>query len=333
MKKIINTSEFYVAITIIVLSIIIGSRSNAFFTAGNVVDLLRSGIEMGIFALGVLIVIVSGGIDVSFTAIASFAMFTTTKILFTHHYTGSVLLAFVISGVIGLLLGLINGSLISFFKLPTLIVTLGTASMYSGFLLTYVGNREISNVPKGMIEFSKLDIVKVTNARGVVSGLPVSILIFVALAIIVWIILKYTMLGRGIYAIGGDRISAQRAGFNITAIQLFIYIFVGFISGIAGMVHTTMMRNCNPVELLGTELLVIAAVVLGGARITGGHGTITGMLLGLSLVVIMNNSLILLGIPSFWQRFVIGILILVGTGITAYQSKKSKGQMNEVSIE
>jgi simple sugar transport system permease protein len=333
MKRIFNTNEFYVALTIILLSIVIGSKSDAYFTAGNLIDLLRSSIEMGIFALGALIVIISGGIDVSFTAIATFSMFATTKLLYINHYNGPVLLAFVISALIGLFLGLINGTLISYFKLPTLIVTLGTSSIYIGFLLTFVGNREISNVPKGMIEYSKMNILKVVNERGIISGLPVSILIFLALIVIVWALLKYTMLGRGIYAIGGDRISAERAGFNITAIQLFIYTFVGFISGIAGMVHTTMMRNSNPVSIIGTEMIIIAAVVLGGARITGGHGTILGTILGLFLVIIMNNSLILLGISSDWQRFVIGLLIIIGTGITSYQSKRSKSTINKVSIE
>lgn len=333
MSKIMKTNEFYVAVTIILLSIIISSKSSAYFTVGNLIDLLRSSIEMGIFALGVLLVIAAGGIDVSFTAIATFSMFTTTKILYMNNYQGSVLLAFIISAVIGLFLGLINGSLISIFKLPTLIVTLGTSSMYIGFLLTFVGNREISNVPKGMIEYSKLNIIQVANNRGVTTGLPVSILIFLALIIVVWILLKYTMLGRGIYAIGGDIVSAERAGFNVKGIQLFIYAFVGFISGIAGMVHTTMMRNSNPVSIIGTEMIIIAAVVLGGARITGGHGTIKGTLLGLFLVIIMNNSLILLGISSDWQRFVTGLLILIGTGITAYKSKGSKNTINKVFIE
>jgi simple sugar transport system permease protein len=288
---------------------------------------------MGIYALGVLLVIVSGGIDVSFTAIAVFASFTTTKVMYMNHYQGSVLLAFVMSAAIGLLLGLINGSIISFFRLPTLIVTLGTASIYEGFLLTYVGNREISNVPQGMIAYSKLNLAQVANDKGVISGLPVSFLIFLVLIIIVWLLLKYTMLGRGIYAIGGDRVSAERAGFNVKRIQIFIYAFVGLISGVAGMVHATMMRNSNPTSIIGTEMIIIAAVVLGGARITGGHGTILGTLLGLFMVIIMSNSLILLGISSDWQRFVTGSLIIVGTGITAYQSKHSKSTINKVLIE
>lgn len=333
MKKKFMTNEFFVALTIVALSLIIGTINPVFFSAGNLIDLLRSGIVMGIFAVGVLIVIVSGGIDVSFPAIASFAMFTTTKLLLYYNYNGPILLAFIIAGVIGLLLGLINAVLITTFKLPTLIVTLGTSSMFSGFLLTFIGVKEISNIPKIMDAFSKMDILKVTSSTRVVYSLPVAILILVAIVIFVWWLLKYTMLGRGIYAIGGDRISAQRAGFNINAIQYFIYGFVGLISGIAGIIHTCLMRNSNPVSLLGAEMLVIAAVVLGGTRISGGHGTVLGTLLGLFLVTIMNNSLILLGIPSYWQKCVVGLLIIIGTGVTAYQSKKSSEKLSSISEE
>lgn len=322
MKKLLAKNEFFVALTIIGLSLIIGTKNSTFFTLGNIFDLLRSSIVMGIFAVGTLIVIISGGIDVSITAIASFCMFTTTTILNNINYKGSILLAFAIAGVLGILLGLINAVFISFFRLPTLIVTLGTASLLSGFLLTFIGVKEIGNLPKGMDDFSKLDIVGISSSDGFKYSLPFSILILVAFAVLVAFILKYTMLGRSIYALGGDRVSAERAGFNIRGTQFFIYSFVGFISGIAGIVHTSLMRNCNPINLAGTELIVIAAVVLGGARITGGHGTMIGTMLGLFLVVIMNNSLILLGVPSYWQRLVIGMLILIGTGITSYQGKK-----------
>lgn len=323
MRRVPLTNEFYVASTIVLLSIIIGSMNRVFFTLGNLIDLLRNSIVMGIFGVGVLMVIVSGGIDVSFTAIASFSMFATTKILNYYDFQGSVLVAFIIAGGIGLALGLVNATFISLFKLPTLIVTLGTASMFSGFMLTFIGAREISNLPQGMTSFSKMNLFEVTSGNGFVYGLPSAILILAALVVLVWLLLKYTMLGRGIYALGGDRAAAERIGFNIKVIQFFIYGFVGLISGVGGLVHTCLMRNSDPVDLMGTELIVIAAVVLGGARITGGHGTVLGTMLGLFLVTIITNSLILLGVPSYWQSAVVGMLILVGTGIAAYQSRKA----------
>lgn len=323
MKKLLNTNEFFVGITLLVLAIVIGIINPTFFSAGNVIDLFRSSIVTGIFAIIVMIVIISGGIDVSFPAIAAFSMFATTKILTTYGYEGSILLAFLIAGLIGILLGLINAILISRFKLPTLIVTLGTASMFTGFLLTFIGYKEIPNVPAGMNEFSKMELFRVTTETGVVYSLPFAIIPLILVAGLVWFILKYTMLGRGIYALGGDPVSAERAGFNIKKIQFFIYCFTGFLAGIAGIIHTSLMRNSNPMDFMGAEMLVIAAVVLGGSRITGGHGTMVGTFLGVFLVLIINNSLILLGIPSYWQKFIVGLLILVGTGITAYQTKRS----------
>lgn len=323
MKKVVQTSEFYVAVVVLALFLVIGSQNEAFFTTANLFDLIRSGVVPGIFVMCAMLVIVSGGIDVSFPAIATFSMFSATKILHSIQYDGPVIAAFLLSGLIGLFLGIINAVFISLFRLPTLIVTLGTSSMFSGFLLTFVGSSQISDLPRPLLAFSKEQIFKFTNESGITVGLPAAVLITLGVIVSVAMLLRYTMIGRGIYALGGDAVSAERVGFSPVRLQFFIYSLVGLLAGIAGMIHTTMMRNSNPVDLLGTELLIIAAVVLGGTRITGGHGTVLGSLLGLILVVTIQNSLILLGIPSYWQRFVIGALILIGTGVAAYQVKRS----------
>lgn len=323
MKKVVQTSEFYVAVVVLALFLVIGSQNEAFFTTANLFDLIRSGVVPGIFVMCAMLVIISGGIDVSFPAIATFSMFSATKILHSIQYDGPVIAAFLLSGLIGLCLGIINAVFISLFRLPTLIVTLGTSSMFSGFLLTFVGSSQISDLPRPLLAFSKEQIFKFTNESGITVGLPAAVLITLGVIVSVAMLLRYTMIGRGIYALGGDAVSAERIGFSPVRLQFFIYSLVGLLAGIAGMIHTTMMRNSNPVDLLGTELLIIAAVVLGGTRITGGHGTVLGSLLGLILVVTIQNSLILLGIPSYWQRFVIGALILIGTGVAAYQVKRS----------
>lgn len=331
MRKIAKSSELYVAITIIALSVFIGLISTSFFTFINMIDIIRSSIVTIIFALGTLIVIISGGIDVSFTAIASVSMYCSTKILLSANYTGSIILFFVIAALIGLLLGGINAALIAFFRLPTLIVTLGTSSIFMGVQLSFIGSAEISDVPQNLIEFSKRTVFTFTDQNGITSGLPLTVMITLLILIVTFFVLKYTYLGRGIYAIGGDRTAAERAGFNVKKIQFFVYSYVGFISGIAGMIYTIMLRTSNPTVLIGSELLVIAAVVLGGARVTGGHGTVIGTVLGVILVILIQNNLILLGIPSYWQRFVIGLLIIIGTGITAVQRLRAQNAVHEIS--
>ena len=149
-RSLLRKNETLVALTIIVLSIIIGIINPVFFTVGNVFDLLRSATVMGIFAMGVLIVIISGGIDVSFTAIAIFAMYSTVRVLNAYMPEAPLWIAFVISALIGLGLGMINAFFISRFKLPTLIVTLATLSMYRGLLLFAIGNKIIRDIPPSM---------------------------------------------------------------------------------------------------------------------------------------------------------------------------------------
>jgi simple sugar transport system permease protein len=322
-RSLIKRNEFLVAVTIIVLILYIGFRNPVFYTYSNIFDLLRSGTVIGIFAMGVLVVIVSGGIDVSFTAIAVFALYSTTKFMVVYAPDAPIWMAFVMASLIGLGLGMINAFFISKFHLPTLIVTLGTLSMFHGFLLFAIGNQIIRNkLPPSMTEFARMALVSIQMERGIANLHP-AIFITIIVAIFTWLLLDYTMLGRGIYALGGAREAAERAGFNINHIQYFIYGFVGLLSGIAGMTFGALNRQANPQDIVGTELNVIAAVVLGGATLTGGRGTVIGTILGVTLVVIANNSLILIGIPPVWQRVVIGIIILIGTGLPAIQERRA----------
>jgi simple sugar transport system permease protein len=321
-KRLLRRNETLVAVTLVVLCLVIGLDNPTFFTVGNAFTLLRSSIVTGIFAMGVLIVIISGGIDVSFTAIGIFALYSTVKLMLRFAPGAPIWMAFIIAAIIGLGLGLINAFFIARFKLPTLIVTLGTLSMFQGFLLFAIGNRIIRDVPSALTEFARAAVLRIPQTRGTANLHP-AIFLWIGIMIIVWLLLRYTMLGRGIYALGGAPEAAERAGFNVTRIQYFIYGFVGLLSGVAGMTFGALARQANPQDIVGMELNVIAAVVLGGAYLTGGRGTVIGTLLGVILVVIANNSLILIGVPTVWQRAVIGVIILVGTGVPAIQERRA----------
>lgn len=324
MKKLLKQHEIVVTIVFFIVVVLIGLINPAFYSIGNVFSLLKSMIIRGILALGVLIVIISGNVDISFTAISAFAMYTTSKLMLAFFPQGGLLLAFAIGGLIGLLLGSINASFVAGMKLPALIVSLGTSSAIRGFMLAFIGVKIINNLPQSLIAYSRSYIAKFTDASGKIVTLPSAIILLIVTAAIVWFILKYTMLGRGIYALGGDSVSAARAGFNLTAIQFFIYCFVGFLSGIAGVLHSVFMRNANPFDIVGTELIIIASVVLGGASITGGKGTVYGTLLGVAFTVLIENSLIIVGVPSYWQKVVIGLIIVLSTAASAFREKIAK---------
>ncbi len=327
-KRLTEKNEFYLFFTVVALIVIISVINPAFATVSSVIDILRAGIELAIFAIGMFMIIVLGGIDVSCASIGMFAMFTTTKIFYEAGYTGPLFPFYLVAALFGLMWGLANGVIITSLKIPPMIATLATNGIMTGLLLFFIGSREISDVPHAIRVENKNFLLTVTNEYGISSSLPATFLVLVGIVVVVYLLMRFTMLGRNIYAVGGDETSAARAGINVKFTKIFTYAFAGIIFGIGGMVHTIMMANSNPVDLTGNEMITIAAVVIGGARLTGGHGSIFGTLLGVFLVTIINNSLILIGIPSFWQRFVTGLVIVVGASISAYQALRTQKQMN-----
>lgn len=312
------SSEQVLFALIVLLSILIGVINPTFFSFANLLDIFRSSTINGIFAIGVLFVIISGGIDISFPAIAAFSMYATAKILNGFSYNGSFILPMMISAIIGFCLGSFNALLISKFNLPTLIVTIGTANLFNGILLTFIGSQAIMKLPSSYNVFAKTNLVTAQAVYGT-SSIPIAFLVWMFVSIFAIYILKFTILGRSIYAIGGNKISAKRIGVNIGLTQLFIYGASGAIAGLAGTVNTAMKRTCNPFDVIGIEMMIIAAVVLGGTKITGGKGSVVGTILGVIIFTIINNSLIMVGISTYWQRAVIGFLIIISTSITAQQ--------------
>ena len=308
-----------------------------FFTTGNVVSLMKNSIVMGIMTFALMPGIIAGGIDVSFPAIAVCGMFTTSKIMDNIKFDGPVVLPILMAMGIGLVLGFLNGVIITRFSLPAFIVTLGTSSLYYGLLITLVGSKPVNRLCKPMEDFGKA--VMVSGSSGAVTTTCTwTFLFLVAVALIVFFMLKYTMLGRGIYAIGGNRVyaiggnrvSAERAGFNVNGILIFVYTFIGAFAGLAGICHTMQARICMPTDLMGSEMLCIAAVVLGGSNIAGGKGTVIGTTLGLILITVARSSLTLVGVDSSWQQMIVGVVIVAGTALSAYKELKNSRKIAKI---
>lgn len=319
-KQILSTNEMIVVYIIVGLCILIGVVNPAFAGVSTVITLSRAMLVTLIFAICEMIVIISGGIDVSFPAVACMAMYATVRFTMA---TGidNPLVAYLMAGGIGILFGIINAILIAKIKLPPLIATLGVSSAVNGATLAFLGTEECS-ISGNLGDLSKVFIFSYTNADGITFQLTALILIPVVLIVAAYFLLKYTMLGRGIYAIGGDKNAARIAGFNVVKIQFIIYMVSGFFAGIGGLTYVILLRHASPQALMGSEMMVIAAVVVGGTRITGGHGTVIGTVLGVLLIAIVQNNLIMLGIPTHFQTFVVGLIIVIGTSITSLRAKK-----------
>lgn len=333
-RNLLKKNEFYITVIIIVLACIIQVISGQFFTSNNLVDLLRSMIVPGMMAAGLFMVIVSGNIDVSFPYTAMLCMFAVTKWFSVIDYQGPVFLAFLIAGVIGMVLGLLNGVLAAWLKLPTLIITLGTCTIFLGITQGVLQSSVISLLPVPMAKMVTTNLFSVVNGEtGLGSSMPVSILFLAAIYLIVGFIMKYTMLGRGIYAVGGDPVAAERAGFNVSFIRIFVFTFMGAIGGITGITQVTVSGMCQINFFDGYEMTIIAAVVLGGANIAGGSGSVIGTFLGVLLMKMISNNLILLGIPTNWSKFMTGILIIAGVSMSAYKNVLAKRRIASNILE
>ncbi|WBU59979.1 ABC transporter permease [Paracoccus albus] len=320
-----KSTEAMVAAILLLAMILIGFVNPAFWSLENLFSLARSNVVIGIMALGVLLVMIAGGIDVSFPAFAVAAMYLVVRAMVDWGVPSGVILPFLMATLIGALLGLVNALLVWKLRMIPLIVTLGTAAMARGLLNGLVGtsNVNINKFPDSLIDFGKTDLVTLLNANGASYGLPATVLLYLGLALIVHLVLSRTMIGRSVYAYGASPESAQRVGFRTGRTLIFVYVAAGALAGFAGLLHSSMIWMANPRDFVGWELDVIAAVVLGGASIFGGRGSVLGTMLGVFILVMIKNSLILMGIETTWQRVVVGCMLIAAVALTALRDRKA----------
>ena len=334
-KNLLLRNETALIIAIIVLSLIIGIKSPEFFTLANLFDIFRSSFVQLIFALGVLIVIISGGIDISFPAVGIFAGYTAVVLM--QHFEWNpenLLLPIALAIIIGTILGAINSIAIATFGIPTLIATLGTSGIFRGLMLTFIGSSFISDIPIALDKFATADLLKIQPEEGTLDRLHILIIPVAILTILISLLLTRTMFGRSVYALGGGVEATRRLGISVKRTQAKIYMLVGGLSGLAGILYVSLQRKANPYDLTGSELDIIAAVVLGGASIMGGYGTVFGTVLGVLLISLIKGNLILLGVSGSWQRAAVGALLIIGITVQALnESKKAKNRRVSTSDE
>lgn len=321
MKSIFKKKEMGILSIVILISILITLKNSVFLTPGNLLDILKNNTVPGIVALGMLLVIITGGIDVSVGAMV--AAVTVIVGTFMINFGGNLLLAFLVGCLSGIILGVINGFFVARMKIPAIVVTLGTMSIFNGTILYFTNGSWITNIPEWFINFGRIRLI----------GIPIQVFFWLGAALLTFFILKYTRIGRGIYAIGGNPEAATRAGFKKDKLIIFIWAYLGFLVGLAAVVHTSIVRQVDPNAFLGFELTVIAAVVLGGANIMGGEGSVFGTFLGVIMLAVINNGLILAWIPTFWQQIIVGVIILIAVSIDVIQNKRRERAMAKIDVE
>lgn len=317
----IKKHELFLGITILIIGGYLTFASPDFMTLGNIYDLINNYAMLTILACGLFIVLISGGIDISFPAMTIISQYVMVTLI--QNTTGNFALAFAISGGIGLLLGVVNAILVNRLSVPSIIITISTLNIFYGLLLYLTKGVWLYSYPEWFEQGVML--FKFTAADGYDYGLSLQILTLIVVVALTGIIMNKTSIGRMIYAMGGNREAASRMGFGIFKLQLFVYGYMGLMSGVAGVVQSATVLTVAPDSLLGYELTVLAAVVLGGTSIIGGRGTLLGTLLGVILLAVLQNGLNLLGISSYWHTVVTGLVIVISISTTAWGQRKTQG--------
>ncbi len=279
---------------VVVLGAFLSLATPSFATLQNLVDLLTSNAFAGMLAAGLLVVLISGGIDISFTATASVVQYVAMT-LANHAAVGWVGVAVVGAGL-GTLLGLLNAVLIGTLRLSSIIVTIATLNLYFGLLMFVTRGDEIFALPDWYVNGASWIVY--TDAQQNDYAVNLQMLGLVAAFSLTALLLTRTNLGRQVYALGSIADAAARVGVPVFRPNLLVYGYMGLIAGLASLVQAQNAQSVSPNALVGRELDVLAAVVLGGASLTGGVGTVFGTILGVMLLAFLQNGLLMLGVPG-----------------------------------
>ncbi len=327
LKRMLQRTEFWIFLVFVIMCIAIQIRSGGrLFEGGTVVTILRSMVVDGMFSMICLVVMISGGFDLSFPAIAALAYSLSCTICLNNGWCQTNPLAgFLMAMVFGAIMGAFNGWIIANFKLNTMIITLGTQTFFTGISMGLLQLKEItSTLPQSFKDLGKSYIFEFTTSAGLRATLTTMIIPLIIFCLITSFVLNRTMFGRALYAIGGNEVSAERAGYNVKRVKLILYTLVGAAAGFIGMIRVCMASQSIPKAMVGKEMTIIPAVILGGASIFGGEGSVFGTITAIGIITVVSNSMLLIGIDSYWQNFFNGLVILIGITISAVQAMRRK---------
>ncbi|CAI8698526.1 ABC transporter permease [Burkholderia pyrrocinia] len=309
----IGSTEAWLLAVIAAMAIGLGIATPTFLTLPNLFDLLNQSAVNIIFAVGLLIVLIAGGIDISFAVGASVVQYLAALTLMRLG-GGNWVLGFAVSAGFGILLGAVNATIIYRFRVVSIVATIATFNIFFGGLMFVTGGVSIYDLPDWWT--NRVTLVQVDTPGGVASlALPVAVM--AAAVVATWFLLRRTTLGRQLYATGDNPEAARRVGIDLATMHYVAYGWLGMMAGIAGLMQAHYVQEVVPNALYGRELDVLAAVVLGGARLGGGRGTVLGAILGILLVSITANGLNLLGVSPYAFKMIVGAVILVAIAVSS----------------
>lgn len=295
-------------LALILLMAYFSIASPYFATSGNMINVARQASINIMLATGQTLVILSGGIDLSVGAVMALAA-SVSAVAMTY-YGVNVWLGMAIGVLVGAFAGFINGVIISKGRVPDFIATLGMMQMARGVALLATGGLPVPSHHIAHQMRAHLPDQLLWLGGGRLFGIPTAFLVAVLVVLIGWLITRYTRLGRSLYAVGGNKEAARVSGINIDMSKISVYAISGAFAGIAALVLTGRMNSANALMGDGMELQSIAAVVIGGSNLYGGEGGVGGTFVGAVIMGVLNNGLNLLDVSAFWQRVIIGAVLV-----------------------
>lgn len=308
-------------IALVLLIGLIASQTDFFFSARNILNIGQNMAVVGVIAVGMTLVIVSAGLDISVGSIAGCASVVCALMV---TLTGSVGMGLLGGILIGTVLGLVNATIITILRVNPVVATLATYSAFRGvaFLIAPGGR------PVGVLDpdLRFLGAGRLLQGDGF-PGIPVAFLILVAVAVVAHIVMRTTVFGRSLYSMGGNPAAARLAGIGLNKMKFQIYATSGALAGLAGVIVTARTSSGQPASgTQGLELEAITAVFLGGALMSGGKGTIVGTMLAVTLIAVLSNGMNLLGIATFYQLVAKGLLLVIAVAIGQWRLARSEQQ-------
>jgi rhamnose transport system permease protein len=314
MNLLLRNRELALALIVGAMIVGIGFYAPAFVSPDNIAYVLDDTSILFMMAMAQMMVILTRGIDLSVASnLALSGMFSASL---AQNYPELPVLAYIVLAIFsGLILGLINGSLISFLGIPPIAMTLGTLAAYRGFIVVYNGGDQVnaSEMGDAFQNFPKTPFL----------GVTATFWIMVVLAIVIWLFLSQTRTGRGLYAVGGNPVAARYCGVDLNKQQLLVYMLSGAIAGLCGYLWVARYGVAYSEIAAGFELTVIAACVIGGVSIAGGVGTVAGTLLGALFFGVIVNALPVMQVTPFWQMAISGAVILAAVIVNARSERRA----------
>jgi ribose/xylose/arabinose/galactoside ABC-type transport system permease subunit len=309
---------------LIVLAIevaVITTQSPFFLGQRNLLNSLGQNIAvLGVLAVGESVVIIAGALDISVGSIAGIS--GVVAALAVNSSWGKMQYALVAGLIAGLIAGLVNGSIVAFLRVNPIIATLGTFAAFRGVAFLIAPN----GYPVGV--GTKVNFIWLGSGRFLQSdafvGIPVILVILIVVAVMGHVLMKYTDLGRSIYALGGNATAARLAGINLTRVRLAIYAFSGTLAGLGGVLLAARTTSGSPLNGQGMELQAITAVFLGGAATTGGKGAVTATVLAVLILGVLSNGMNLVGVQQYFQDVATGMLLIVGVAIAQWRAVRAE---------